>query len=427
MARQFASLVRLASDAFYTTDLEQRLTSLNLAAEQLYGHSEERVLGKPATVLIGSGSVAAQHDFLDRLLAGKEISRIDAVTELGDGRKIEVSQYGMPLRDEHGEVTGACVATRDLTDAIHEHAALLRAQERFELSFDKALIGMVITDTWGNCIRANTALCDLISRSRPEVVGHQVSSFIHPEDLQTAAELVRTLQNSDVMSHVREFRLLRPDGEIIWAEVAISVIHDEEDRPSHAFLQLQDVTERREAEERLRHMADHDPLTGLVNRRCFDRELRDHLRRVDRYASRGAVLMVDLDNFKNHNDTYGHGAGDRLLVEVAETLRARMRSNDLVGRIGGDEFAILVPEGERAQAIALAASLVELLGSIGANAAVHGEMPPVSASIGVLCLDPQRPLSAEAVLLHADHAMYRAKASGKNRFAVYEPDERPGV
>jgi diguanylate cyclase (GGDEF)-like protein len=176
-----------------------------------------------------------------------------------------------------------------------------------------------------------------------------------------------------------------------------------------------DLRDLRATTTRLRHLADHDALTGLLNRRRFEQELARHLAHARRYGPEGAVLVLDLDRFKPVNDTYGHAAGDRLLTRVACVLRERLRATDAVARLGGDEFAVLLPRGDRAGAVAVARSLVE---TVRAEAlAAGGE--PVTVSAGVVLLEDCATLDVEGALTAADLAMYDAKTAGGDGWALY--------
>ena len=165
----------------------------------------------------------------------------------------------------------------------------------------------------------------------------------------------------------------------------------------------------------LRHLADHDALTGLPNRRRFEQELARHLAHVRRYGPEGAALVLDLDCFKPVNDTFGHAAGDRLLARVAHVLRERLRATDVVARLGGDEFAILLPRVDAAGAAAVARSLAQTVRAEALTADTRG----VTISIGVIAFDERSPSVPEGVLAAADIAMYDAKAAGGDGWAFY--------
>jgi diguanylate cyclase (GGDEF)-like protein len=177
---------------------------------------------------------------------------------------------------------------------------------------------------------------------------------------------------------------------------------------------------RAAAEEKLRYMVDHDPLTGLLNRRAYETILADHLDRGERYGHEGAVMMLDLDEFKQVNDTLGHSAGDELIVRVGNALSARLRSSDTVARLGGDEFAILLPRGDRADAERVAGALLDTIRAERSARGPKGRARPVSASIGVAPLAGSRGIGAEEALINADLAMYDAKEAGRNRFETYD-------
>ncbi|MGH3102365.1 MAG: GGDEF domain-containing protein, partial [Thermoleophilia bacterium] len=171
--------------------------------------------------------------------------------------------------------------------------------------------------------------------------------------------------------------------------------------------QIVDVTGRRQLEDRLRHLADHDSLTGLINRRRFEEELERHVSHGRRYGMDGALLVLDLDGFKDVNDQYGHRAGDRVLAGVAAVLRNRLRATDVVARFGGDEFAVLLPHAQAPEATNVAKTIAE---AIASEVTVPGGH--LSASVG-FALFEEGVLSPDDVLSAADAAMYAKKGGGR--------------
>jgi diguanylate cyclase (GGDEF)-like protein/PAS domain S-box-containing protein len=327
---------------------------------------------------------------------------------------------GEYLPRENGERGRLLGITQDVTEERAEQAARRLAEEQLQRTFDEALTGMVILDMDIKAMRVNNALCEVFGRRREELLGRRLDDLAHPDDLGDSDIVKDVLLAGTQKHHVREKRYLHADGHTIWAEVAVSLISDPDGSPSHFVGQIQDITERRAHVEQLRHMADHDPLTGLLNRRGFGRELSAHIARAQRYGVSGALLMLDLDNFKQHNDAHGHGAGDQLLVALADGLRGRLRATDVTGRLGGDEFAALLPQADDLRAKAVTHSLLEHIRGISGGAVpIGGEV--VTASVGMVCLQRLDALTPESVMRAADQAMYDAKRQGRNRFAEWLP------
>jgi diguanylate cyclase (GGDEF)-like protein len=175
-------------------------------------------------------------------------------------------------------------------------------------------------------------------------------------------------------------------------------------------------------EAELRFLADHDPLTGLLNRRSFRRELDSYVSFSARYGGQGAVMVIDIDGLKSVNDRHGHHTGDNMIRRVANVLRERVRGTDLVARLSGDEFAVLVPQTDAEGAIALGE---DLRTQVALGCPDVADDATVTISVGVMLFDGNSRTGAEAVLVSADQAMYRAKAEGRDRVAVFSgPEER---
>jgi diguanylate cyclase (GGDEF)-like protein/PAS domain S-box-containing protein len=307
---------------------------------------------------------------------------------------------------------------RQTQDALHE------AQECFRSSFEQAAIGMMIIDLRGCYARVNDAFCAIVGLGHDEVVGLPGDRLTHPEEVAADAAALRAMLAGEATSDAREKRYLHVSGRVIWAQINVTLIRSADGTPLHFIAQVQDITERRNYERQVQHMADHDALTGVLNRRSLERELHKHVARVQRYGAAGAVLMLDLDHFKYFNDTQGHSAGDELIVRVAQALRRRLRESDFVARLGGDEFAVLVPGGDEEEAQIVAQALVqvvrdEALPALDEEAApaLIGSGKRVTVSIGIARFDDRERLSGEEIMANADLAMYDAKDAGGDRWA----------
>ena len=227
---------------------------------------------------------------------------------------------------------------------------------------------------------------------------------------------------------VSEYRIVRPDETMVWVHDECVIVRDAAGRPLYRQGYLLDITQRKQAEERLGHLAYHDSLTGLPNRDLFSEHLEVALARVTGHGHGVAVLYVDLDDFKLVNDSLGHGAGDELLIEVAHRLRGAVRSGDIVARQGGDEFLILVADldvaagGAGTDIADVARGVAEnLREALSAPFDLGGTEVYCSGSVGI-SLYPVDAVDAESLLKHADTAMYRAKESGRDGHQVYSRD-----
>jgi diguanylate cyclase (GGDEF)-like protein len=182
------------------------------------------------------------------------------------------------------------------------------------------------------------------------------------------------------------------------------------------------LAEAEKTEAQLRYLADHDSLTGLLDRRRFRSELDQYVSFSARYGGQGAVMIIDIDGLKAVNDSFGHHAGDNLIRQVAEIMGERMRATDIVARLSGDEFAVLMPQTDTAGALQLGE---DLRAQVAENTSPAPDAPSATVSVGITMFGGEREIGAEAVLLAADQAMYQAKEAGRNQVALFEDPRQP--
>ncbi|MGE5512955.1 MAG: putative bifunctional diguanylate cyclase/phosphodiesterase [Bacteroidota bacterium] len=245
---------------------------------------------------------------------------------------------------------------------------------------------------------------------------------VHPDDAEKVREFLAMVLTEQRITVV-EFRLVTPAGEVRWVENHYGFIRDRAGRVTEVEGLLVDITERKAAEEKIAHPARTDPLTGLPNRATFIERLQQTFAAARRGARPFAVMHVDLDRFKEVNDTYGHPVGDRLLIAVAERLSRAVRETDVVGRLGGDEFGVLQSEvGSSSDAGMLAEKIRKVLAE---PIAVEGHQLHTAVSLGVSVYTAEIGDAGE-MLAQADSALYRAKEEGRNqyRFHTEELDAR---
>ena len=307
---------------------------------------------------------------------------------------------------------------RHLAERDRSEAARQAAEERFRRAFDHSPIGMALMDPSGRYVQVNDALCAITGYDRDRLEGTSFDAITHPDDVAGDHEHLREMLAGRFASYSREKRYVHASGGEIWVSLHAAALREADGRTELVLTQVQDITERRELHERLEHLADHDPLTGLLNRRGFERELTRHLAggRDPGARGAGALVAVDVDHFKAVNDTLGHYAGDRLLIEVARILESQLRDGDLIARLGGDEFAVLLAGADAAAAIAVSAKLV---GAIRERALAGEDAAgwTVTVSAGAAVIGPDQ-RDAAAALTAADEAMYAAKQAGRDGFEL---------
>lgn len=420
-----------STDMILVFDPTGTVTYVSPASRELMGYEPEQLVGrKPRDFVHGDDSaevIGARERVIEQGGAITVTSRI----RHRDGHYVWVEARVRRVVDpETDEIREGQAIVRDVSDRVAADAALREsveqialAEQRFRTAFEAAPIGMALSDLDGSFIQVNDALCAITGYTREELEEMSFAELSHADDVVRDEEMMNALLSGEKSTFWMEKRYVDVVGQVVWVAVHATLVRAADGTPQHFLGQIQDVSERVRYEAQLQHMADHDPLTGLLNRRSFERELNQHISRVQRYGAEGATLVLDIDRFKHINDTLGHNAGDELIVKVAQTLRTRLRDSDVLARLGGDEFAVLLPTGGREEAEAVAESI---LAAVRAQSVLTtaGRRRPITTSIGIALFGESEGLSAEDVLVNADLAMYDAKETGRDRSATYSSQDR---
>ncbi len=327
---------------------------------------------------------------------------------------------GEPVTDAEGEVTRLFGVCQDVTELADSERARRSAESRFRNAFENAPIGVALVEiddqSLGSFLAVNRAMCALTGYSEQELSASSLDEITAPEDRHLDSAQRRRLLRGKFDSYTVEKRFIHHEGHELWGQFSLSLARDTEGGPPYGILQMQDISERRRFEQRLRYLADHDALTGLANRRRFRGELEQQIDFYARYGGQGAILVLDVDHFKHVNDTSGHQAGDNVIREIAELLRARARVSDAVARLSGDEFAVLLPQTDREGATRFAEDLRR---EVRQQSSASGP-EPVTVSIGVAMFGGETEEGGEPALVAADLAMYEAKEQGRDRVVLVE-------
>ena len=333
-----------------------------------------------------------------------------------DGSEKWVLERGAVVLDEHGErVLEGFI--EDVTEQFMQQRLLADAELRYRSIFEDSVIGMFQTSTDGRYLAANRALAELYGYDSPEALVDGLSDiatrlYVDPTRREEFVTLIR--DNHRVTDF--ESEVYRRDGSRIWISENAHAVLGPDGEGLYYEGTVEDITTQHTYRKQLEYQATHDPLTGLPNRNLLQDRLQQALSQALRRGSRGALAFVDLDNFKFVNDSLGHGAGDRLLVEVGRRLKACLREADTVARYGGDEFVLILGDSDGlADTLHILHRVQDV---VGEAIALEGHQLHVNCSIGVSVF-PDDGDDLEVLLRHADAAMHHAKTLGKGQFQFY--------
>ncbi|MEX2550272.1 MAG: diguanylate cyclase [Nitriliruptoraceae bacterium] len=348
----------------------------------------------------------------------RDPERLPVVSAIRDGRSTEATNgYALPeggyawysvraapLTFTDG-TAGTVVTLDDVTERQEARHRVTLAERSLRLTFNHAPIGIAVIDPDGRLLQVNAALCDLLGYEADELMAGGLEDAIHPDERDVDGRQLELWLSGSQERFLLERRFRHASGRWLFTQLSVAVVRDDDGSPVHLIAQIVDLTDRRALEEELRLAAVQDPLTGLANRRALLRHLVEARQRQARDGPEIGLLYLDLDDFKEVNDRYGHDVGDRLLVATGGWLLAATRETDLACRLGGDEFAVLCApvDGPR--------GLQEIVARLHADrppsVLVDGHVVTTSHSVGAVLLEPNQEL--EEALRRADAEMYRSK------------------
>jgi diguanylate cyclase (GGDEF)-like protein len=404
-------------------------TPVLLAGQQYgllrYGLSTEFLVSAKHTLLQQSLLIAAVEVTLSVLLLGligawltRHLEQLAVASRQVAAGNLDIT---LPVRsqDEVGELTSAfntmSVSVRQQITRLHQE------QARLNHLLSAMNIGILFEDSQNRVMYYNPAFrrvwlipesIDLTGRTTKEVMQHSANILSRPDHF--SRHILQVLGTHEVSEN---FEIVLADGRVL-TQLSYPV-HDTDGRFIGRLWIYEDVTRERQTAEQLIYLAERDSLTGLYNRHRFQTELGRLLTESERRQSQGALLFFDLDEFKYINDTFGHRAGDAMLIRVAGAVSALVRRNEVIARLGGDEFAVLLPDADEAQAVQLAERIVRSISQIPFR--FEQQNLRLTTSLGI-AFYPQHGSDTEELVARADAAMYQAKDAGKNAWRIYRPE-----
>ncbi len=396
------------------------VASLAPARERLFERLGTTLMGNAAKTFIVSGVVLA----LIHLLVIRRLGALGAFCRawrVEDDTRPPLPAAARSRPDEIDDMNGA---VREMLEGIERSYSELRASEqRYRQLIETAEEGVWLLDEHNNTRLVNPRLARMLGHTREDLVGCPVFDFIDPEEREMVLAYLRRTRSGQIEQ--LEIALRGAGGAQRWVLIAASPIVSDAGERLGTLAMVTDIDQRKRAEARANELAYFDTLTRLPNRAFLHNRLGEALARSRRIGHFGALLFLDLDNFKTVNDSKGHRTGDAVLTTVAVRLRETLRDGDFVSRFGGDEFIILLSElhRERDSAAAICSRVGQkMVDAVGSPMTVEGHDLRLSASVGITVFDGRE--SAEAVLQNADTALYRSKSEGRGGLTFYREEMR---
>ncbi|HYN53327.1 MAG TPA: diguanylate cyclase [Methylotenera sp.] len=419
---RFQEITSTLGEGVYVMDKEGLITFINPEAQRLLGWTEAELVGQHAHLLIHYKKIdhspyhADDCEMRNVMKSGQPFKSTEEVFWRKDGTPMNISVTSVPMF-RNNEIVGAVVVFEDITDRKKTEHALRASEKSFREIIEYAPIGMTIVSLEGKFIKVNQSLSNIVGYDSEELLKLTFQEITHPDDLSIDLEYLHQLLDDKINSYQMEKRYIRKDKKIVWVQLSVSIFRDEDKTPLYFISQIEDITERKLQHEQSEQYAYFDPLTNLPNRRMLLNRLNHSLAQAQHHEHPMARLFLDLDYFKNINDSLGHDAGDVILKEVATRLSACVRIDDAVSRLGGDEFVIILTEIAQVPDAQLVAEKV--LDSFKQPIKVNGQEITISTSIGIAVRSNEMETTVDELMKHADMAMYEAKGAGRNRYHFY--------
>jgi len=401
-------------------DRDYRYRFLNRHNEEWLGLKRDELNGRAVADVVGDERFAQMRPLLERVLQGETVSVEQLLTQPVGDQRWESVHYA-PNRDAEGRVIGIYAVHTDVHDQKKNEDALRRANWMLSSHINNTPLAVLEWDRDYRLVRWSPQAEELFGWRADEVLGMPLDGnpLLHDEDRGAVAELLTRLMSGEEPRTTGLTRNSRKGGQTIWCEWYHSCLLDDRGNIVSILSFVQDVSLRIQAEERLQHMATRDALTGLPNRVLLNERLAQAIAHAKRSGRRVGVLFIDLDRFKNVNDTLGHRIGDELLKSVSAALGSALRDTDLLARLGGDEFMVVVEDFEEPATLGTIAR--KLLEAVAQPFKIEEHDIYVTSSIGI-SVYPDDSDDPEELLKHADVAMYHSKELGRNTFQFLDAD-----
>lgn len=419
-ASKLATIVESSSDAILSKNLDGIVTSWNKGAEMIFGYSASETIGKSISFLFPEALLKEEQYLASKIKNGESIRHFETQRLTKAGALIDLSVNLSPIKNAKGEVIGIAKIARDITEKKQLEKSFANQHERLRVTMQSIGDAVITTNTQCEIEYLNPIAESLTGWKLADAQGKpitEVFNIIDEANRERAIDPIHIcLSENRIVGLATETLLISKDGTEYGIEDSVAPIRDEHQNVLGAVLVFHDVTEQRKMASEMNYRATHDSLTGLFNRREFEHKLDYSLITTRQSHCEHALLFIDLDQFKIINDTCGHAVGDKLLKSISHIMLSHLRNSDILGRLGGDEFGILLEKCSLEPALRIAENICKDIDSY--RFTHHNQRFSVSASVGLLIFN-EKWKSIEHLMQSADTACYTAKESGRNRVHIY--------
>lgn len=415
-----AAIVDGTDDAIVSKTLGGIVTSWNKGATQIFGYSEEEMVGKDIKTIFPDECFSEETYFIDKMKRGEPISHYETERLHKSGKRVNISASLSPIKNSVGEVIGVAKIARDITDQKALQNQFAAQHEQLRVTMDSIGDAVITTDCKGVVQYINHVAVKLSGWRFDEAVGQpleKVFNIINENTrLPCESPVAICLQRNEVVGLANHTVLIHRDGHEYGIEDSAAPIKDKAGTTLGVVLVFHDVTAQREMANEISYRATHDSLTDLINRDEFELHLKKLINNQRNRAAYHALMYIDLDQFKVINDACGHHAGDTVLKDTSAILCQLVRNSDMVARIGGDEFAIILKDCTEEKALQIANDICKKVG--GYRFQFDEKLYQIGASIGMVVIDNHW-TSVSEIAQAADNACLEAKRTGRNRVHVH--------
>lgn len=403
------------NDLIAMYDIEGTVKYASPSYQRVLGVNPEEYVGQHATSLIHEED---KHNVLAQFAEAVQhlcSFTIEFRKRTASGEYLHFETLNMPVCNDQGVLEGYVSVSRDITDRKAAEAAMCESEERYRLIADNSHDLIRVINANQEVVYISPSYQTVLGFAPEEMMQKNLFQEMHPEDKEALQERFNILFSTK-QPQMGEFRRQHRDGHWVWLEAVGTPVLDKDGTIKHIVIVSRDVSKRKQYEEQLQHLAFHDALTNLPNRRLFVELAKQSLKDAERTNRKVGIMYLDLDKFKEINDNLGHDVGDELLVQFTKRVKENLRKMDILCRMGGDEFTILLPKTEKLYAKVIAQRILE---AIQQPYHIQGYTITTTSSIGI-AVYPEHGDNMEELIKRADYAMYQAKANGRNGIYLAE-------